>query len=57
MVRGAGLEPASLAAKDPKSFAFANFASRALVSVIKYLRNRYNSTAQGDHFPRAGRYA
>ena len=29
MVRGAGLEPASLAAKDPKSFAFANFASRA----------------------------
>ena len=29
LVRGAGLEPASLAAKDPKSFAFANFASRA----------------------------
>ena len=29
LVRGAGFEPASLAAKDPKSFAYANFASRA----------------------------
>ena len=30
VVRGAGLEPASLAAKDPKSFVFANFTSRAI---------------------------
>ena len=29
MVRGAGLEPASLAALEPKSRAFANFANRA----------------------------
>ena len=31
MVRGAGLEPASLAAKEPKSFASANSASRASI--------------------------
>ena len=29
MVRGAGLEPESLAALEPKSRAFANFANRA----------------------------
>ena len=29
MVRGAGLEPACLTAKDPKSFVSANFTSRA----------------------------
>ena len=29
LVRGAGLEPASLAALEPKSRAFANFANRA----------------------------
>ena len=29
MVRGAGFEPASLAALEPKSRAFANFANRA----------------------------
>lgn len=29
LVRGAGLEPACLTAKDPKSFVSANFTSRA----------------------------
>ena len=29
VVRGAGLEPACLTAKDPKSFVSANFTSRA----------------------------
>lgn len=29
MVHGVGLEPTSLAAQEPKSCAFANFASRA----------------------------
>ena len=29
LVRGAGLEPASREAMDPKSIAYANFASRA----------------------------
>ena len=33
MVRGAGLEPASLAALEPKSRAFANFANRAEICV------------------------
>ena len=35
MVRGAGLEPASLAALEPKSRAFANFANRA-VNLLYY---------------------
>ena len=36
MVRGAGLEPASLAALGPKPNAFANSASRANQSFLKY---------------------
>ena len=32
MVRGAGLEPANLSVLEPKSSAFANFASRARTS-------------------------
>ena len=34
LVRGAGLEPASLAALEPKSRAFANFANRAENSAL-----------------------
>ena len=53
MVRGAGLEPASLAAKEPKSFAFANFANRAFVGIIKYFVRQFFSTAAADFVPDA----
>ena len=53
MVRGAGLEPASLAAKDPKSFAFANFANRAFDRMIKYSAGRFFSISGGDFAPAA----
>lgn len=40
MVRDAGLEPASLAAKEPKSFAYASFASRADVLTLYTVKRK-----------------
>ena len=48
-MRGAGFEPASLAALEPKSRAFANFANRASFRRIKYSVWRFFSTARREH--------
>ncbi len=50
MVRGAGLEPASLAALGPKPSAFANFANRATVCNLIYMDNARKSNGNA-RFP------
>lgn len=51
LVRGAGIEPASLAAQEPKSCAFANFASRATEKVFLLYRRKRKNQFRDTDFP------